>query len=382
MLRRERRAPHRRPLEQADDVDQRVGQGRGERAADREAFYLFDAGEKHAAVEAAPVRAFTVIFASPYNGHYKGALKRMGHGGRLFVPCLSLQEAEQMRFKFQVSDEEFRRRWELFGGISRHLFCASEDDETIQAEEALRACNLREAIAIVEGRTKADDMSHFILHISANRETFKSTGAHFASRRVALGVACNAELQELRDLQRQSRIDTVMTRFEMLVHKTISRGGNFEARRLSDGKKEWLRLPQFSIATYRSFGEVRLNKLPNGTYAVSRKPTEAVADAVWRINGVSSILQATVRNTHPINVRGAVALVKQLGKGDTTLKVYFAVPSDKAEAFKMQRVQSISPKAEQDLTRASKDVKDTKDVKDRRTVERRLEQWVIAIQET
>jgi hypothetical protein len=312
-------------------------------ASDPEAFYLVDAGEKNAPVDAAPVDAFTVIFASPFDGHFKGSLKRMNHGGRFFVPCLAESEALQMcELVPHVTAAEVQERFAFFGGITRHLFAPDTAKECGECESALAVCDLPKAIKMVEGRTVVDDMSHFILHASADRQTFEQGGAHFASKHVAMTVACRATLEEIHDLQRQARIDTPMTRFEMLVHRTLVNGGKFKARRLGSTKEEKdIVLPPMAVKYFRYFDDC-LKGLGDNEYGIATSSRQPSADGVFRSGGAAAIVQATIAADHPINVPGLLTILRGFGvnpkkPGKVNVPFYFVVPAKIAAKYKVQK---------------------------------------------
>ncbi len=100
---------------------------------DKNTWYLYDANED--ADECFPIRAFTVVAASPNKRHYKGFRKQMGTM-RLCMPPWTLDELFAVRGVLspklkndvlEVTDEEMRKRYEMAGGIPRTVFGSCSD---------------------------------------------------------------------------------------------------------------------------------------------------------------------------------------------------------------------------------------------------------------
>jgi hypothetical protein len=144
-------------------------------ASDPEAFYLVDSGEEHSAVEAAPIAAFTIVYASPRDYHFKGMLKRMDHGPTLFLPTWHNIEARRVLVDTNVMTESmFDESFGLFDGVMRHLCAKDQESEVASLNAAVGNLAVRgslaKAIQGLEAMTDATIITHYLLHFVAARQ--------------------------------------------------------------------------------------------------------------------------------------------------------------------------------------------------------------------
>jgi hypothetical protein len=355
-------------------------------ASDPQAFYLVDAGEKTDALDAALIDAFTIVYASPFEDHFKGTHKRHDHGPKLFLPCLAYEEAYQIFVATNVkTEDELHTVWDVFGGNTRHLGARKLGAEMAEVDNAIAKLaergRLATAVGELEANTAASDISHYVLHLGAARQdtdahtAFTQTGVHFASKVVQAKVASAISLDEIKELQRSSRLATPMTRFEMLTHKVLMSGCKVTARRLCDGTEETLTLPPVKATFVRGFGAPHL--LPKKwDYLYSTNANEAGVESFAAVHGAAAGIQSTIYKKPEVNavLREAMAWV-----GVEKMRLYFVVPASVADQYKkpVPFKTTFTKKQQEDPAKLA--TLKQKAANDEAALDAAVDQWVIAI---
>jgi len=234
---------------------------------DERCFYLFDPAGKQDSVEPLHlnVRASSLVVSSPNPIHFHSFEK--WYLKHIYAPVWSLSEvlqarlicyptvedaqaagqpvvvADQPRPVVSLSAEEAVRRWNVFGGIARYIFC-TPDDFAIQYTRLLGVIALQrieDVLTSVKELEQMDTISHRVLHYIVDETTYASESVMFASDFV-FSQLMKSGSQQLSDRLLQfvvasaDRPIVAALRgyvFERLCHAVIAAGGQFKCRPLT-----------------------------------------------------------------------------------------------------------------------------------------------------
>lgn len=316
--------------------------------------YLLDPAGHRTPREPVMSDAFTLVAASPNRAHYQQFLKRVQH--KRFFPTWMLAELLAVR-KFvepSLEESELRRRFEVFGGISRAVFSRNILEMELQLDGAIATCHMVQIQDSLGCQDTAPQASHQLLQYDVDPDAsppFSSVTTRFASGYVERKFTQRVAQVEIRDVWSlvsatagEPRVAAVRgSAFEALAMRLLRMGGQFRVRRLSDSQEFKLHVPALEEKSIGSTSDVAQHGTPTSLLR-PKNPNFPVVDAFasgLRLAGdsppkLSSVvgLQMTVSDRHPI-VRASFN--KHLdGLSSSTLDLFYVVPSEVFEQFGSQ----------------------------------------------
>jgi hypothetical protein len=266
------------------------------------------------------------------------------------MPVWTVTELEAIAPWFPDASE-WRNRFDILGGIPRHVLEATNNDPTELLRAAWHACTLDDCIKITSPDSTITEKSkviHAVVHIaSAYPYTEDLSSVVFASQ-TALDILAEKHRVEIKKRLRsslepllQSPITAALSGhiFEHYALELLEKGGTFRYRGLAHGNKRKNRTPKtMKLVIPASTRLVAEKILPRQTAMQLHVPKTRNFTAIdaW-IPGIGAF-QATVSKTH--DIKGALA--EDLAMlGDGAHRLFWLVPPPLFDSFTKKNPQEI-----------------------------------------
>ncbi|KAG2435155.1 hypothetical protein HXX76_007239 [Chlamydomonas incerta] len=318
-------------------------------------------------VDGAPPRfdilARTVLLTSPKRETFK-ELRKQG-AALLYMPLWELDELQACRrLMYSTVDESLTTALhQHYGGVARFalgLPWTNPGKGLHKLLEELRAavdgCNTAQMQSSIGAISSGPEVSHRLLHIVANKETFEMQYLVFASKWVAeefAKKAVRAELQALVSLLSSTSGALYGMLYEATMHAVLTMGGCFTAVPISydvetstfiRGVEEKL---QFDPCTEQEFFEAVPS---NPTEQIYYRPSSArfpTVDALRRGNGTCDFFQMAVQNSKKLDTDTLGRAINQVKlKAEEVPRLHFVVPAERYAKFKLTGGRTWAPSSQ------------------------------------
>lgn len=345
---------------------------------DSDAIFLLDGPPNMAP----PFAKRYVVFTSPNERWFRSMRKEESHT-RLYLPLWDAEELLDAVDMLQLSTvlgrlyvdafprddhgrhvQEVMYRYDVFGGVARP--CLSVKMEFVQLElnelkRAVDAVDIEAGAAMLKG-DEPKEMRHRLYHCVPSDNLIFST-LKLASPYVT-HLLCD-QLEQMKDEDKE-RLKSAVEKTpeaavlygsiqERSVHRALEKGAQLDARQLVGNDEALVGNLNLEILASNRVGLLKnkfeLVDLTGGPYFKPEGKTFESIDAFYLIEtqdnkaktpwgGIEVVLfQVTVSHTHPVKAKGLYAVLKQLRINDPRkAALVFAVPKDKMNIFKKQRV--------------------------------------------
>jgi hypothetical protein len=253
------------------------------------------------------------------------------------LSCYNYVYNENVDFTQQLLMEKFL----LCGGNARTIFDPEISSESIKAD-------IEKAITSIDGKIleyqgeplTGDEMTHKLAHIYTNDETtdnpYTESICHFASEYIA-----NLVFNKLKEKETKTLIKFVENAkdikelkgfigqiFELITHVILREGVDFTIRRLDQPSHRDVH--NFGILEEKVYDKVEEINASGKYYRPSAKNAESIDSYIHP----NTLIQITTAKRHEIKIGGLKNIEAVLDK-DSKIRLYFAVPKDIFETFKM-----------------------------------------------
>ena len=310
---------------------------------DTRTWYLVDEAVPPGAVE---VEACTLVFSSPKRENYKETLKATASTIR-YLPPWSWEEIDMCRtllypgdpVRTQAAVQEAFSRW---GGIPRYVL-EKLGDESAQLElqrSIVSTGNVDVILRSVGQIDTAPEASHRVLHIISGKPYIHvdiQFGSDYIQARVTELLLGRHRADLYRFVMRETDPLYATIRgkcFEVLVHETLTGGGEFHTRFLTGAGGRAIRTLQ--RATLQRFAGNKPENLASllvgpgaGQYCQPEARNFPVLDALLL---PGTLLQMTVAEQHAVDEAALAKILDTLALSSAEL--VFVVPPDKFDEFK------------------------------------------------
>lgn len=232
------------------------------------------------------------------------------------------------------------------------------DEDQLALDHAIERSRLEVVLQSLQGLDMHPTISHKILHIHSDENTFQSITIMWASKWVQDQVimrACEKEALAVKLFIKSSEGigDIAVFRgnlYEPMCHSIIMRGRTFRLRELGSSNSPKVHtLPRCSRMCYfQTLDEVL--GFDDGVYLKPESRTHGAVDALIQPD---ILLQVTLSEVHPISGRWFLRAVQAL-KSSSKARLLFVVPEESFLSFKRQRIvnakKSPNPISEADMT--------------------------------
>uniref|UniRef100_A0AAV1TNA3 Crinkler effector protein N-terminal domain-containing protein n=1 Tax=Peronospora matthiolae TaxID=2874970 RepID=A0AAV1TNA3_9STRA len=313
-----------------------------------EAFYVVDG------VEPSSCEAKTILITSPRRDvwcHFSD-----GNCATLFMPVWTKEEIFTCRELMYPHTpvtvvEECYRRW---GGIARYVLRHAEDPQQQGLlSEAIARVQLKAILgASVESCGDEGVLSHALIHFRVDCEFSKECFA-FASKYVTDGVYATLYKRNKKELMKflgtshrlRNHAAYREALFETHVHIELSQGGNFRARRLTEGPKGYagggnqneskVDFKAWDIVKLRPRSSLlfrRVSQVAHADPSIYLQPASSNITSVDAMAKPNELFQVTCASMYPCERKGLREVLHLLGD-PATPRLYFVVPPNVFNGF-------------------------------------------------
>ena len=247
----------------------------------------------------------------------------------------------------QQAEADIHARFCLWGGIPRYVLQLLDALHQDLLTEAVDNCSLGDLLASMTNINSAVKLSHRLIHLTVTAGC-KKGHVQFASQWVGdqlISKYLQYKTRELTDFLTASGGEPAVADFrgrlwERHAHDSLFRGGTFSCRDLTKAPRDVFEHDLLPCSSQKGLWDVADigTELDDGVYGFGKNRAFPAVDAVVQPD---QLFQITVSEDHRINVQGLVSAVQAMRADAADVKLFFAVPPDRFDAYPKQSLKGI-----------------------------------------